>query len=77
MPETLNLRCVKPKKRINLNSTATNNASNIYTHVRPYISDKGAMKSGPNANEMRKIDSVIARIVGFVMPGRMIGNDES
>ena len=40
--------------------------------MRPYISDKGARSSGPNANEMRKIESVIARIVGLVMPSKII-----
>jgi hypothetical protein len=46
------------------------------THVRPYISDKGARKSGPNAYEMRKTDSVMARIVGFVISEKKMGCNE-
>lgn len=38
------------------------------THVRPYISESGAMKRGPKANERRNIDKVRASTVGLVIP---------
>jgi len=38
------------------------------TRARPYISDNGARKGGPTANDKRKILKVIAVIDGFVMP---------
>lgn len=43
-------------------------SSSALTQVRPYISLNGARKSGPKAKDMRNTDSVIAMIVGFVMP---------
>src|ERR1700735_1294735 len=42
------------------------------THLRPYISDNGPLNSGPMANERKKIESVMARIVGFVISGRKV-----
>jgi len=38
------------------------------TQVRPYISDSGAKSNGPVPNEIRKIESVILRMVELVMP---------
>ena|ERR1700676_333043 len=57
---------------INLCDEPTDDGRNIFTHVRPYISDKGASINGPNANEMRKTESVKARRVGFVISDREI-----
>jgi hypothetical protein len=39
-----------------------------HTQVRPYISERGPMNSGPMAKDRRKMLRVNARIVGFVMP---------
>lgn len=37
------------------------------THVRPYISDSGAINNGPIANVRRNILRVMARMVELVM----------
>lgn len=38
------------------------------THVRPYISDSGAMKSGPMANVNKNMDSDNEMTVALVTP---------
>jgi len=37
------------------------------THVRPYISESGAKRRGPVANEIRNMESVMARIVSLAI----------
>jgi hypothetical protein len=43
-----------------------------FTHVRPYISDNGAINNGPKATARKDVENVIAKIVEFVISGNEI-----